>query len=165
MAAHKGQINMGMRFDVDKSSLQQVKAELQSIQKMTVQEFSLKNANMGFKEAQSKLIEIKREANAVQAALDRAFNTNLGSMNVTKFDMELKKADIDLKAVYNDFRMMGATGIQAFQQLSSSVLTSNLQLKQTHKILDNISQTMFNTAKWGLASSVFNNMTSSIQKA
>ena len=165
MAAHKGQINYGVRFDVDKQSLQQVKTELQAIQKMTLQEFSIKNADMGLKEAQNKLIDIKREATALQGVLDRAFNADLGSLNLTKFDNELKKSNIDLQSVYKNFKLAGATGTQEFQKLSSAVLTSNLQLRQTHNILDNIAQTMFNTAKWGIASSAFNNMTSSIQRA
>ena len=165
MAAHKGQINYGVRFDVDKQSLQQVKTELQAIQKMTLQEFSIKNADMGLKEAQNKLIDIKREATALQGVLDRAFNANLGSLNLTKFDNELKKSNIDLQSVYKNFKLAGATGTQEFQKLSSAVLTSNLQLRQTHNILDNIAQTMFNTVKWGIASSAFNNMTSSIQRA
>ena len=165
MAAHKGQINYDVRFNVDSTNLKAIKAELSDIQKMTVQDFSKQNIGMNFHEAQSQLINIKRDAADIQLALDKAFNTSLGSLNIEKFEAELKKANIDLAQVYTNFRSMGSVGIQAFQQLSASVLTSNLRLRETHKILDNISQTMFNTAKWGLASSVFNNMTSSIQQA
>jgi hypothetical protein len=49
--------------------------------------------------------------------------------------------------------------------MASSVLTTNLQLKETHSILNDMGTTMMNTVKWGIASSVMNTFTGSVQQA
>lgn len=161
MATHKGQINMDMRFNVDKSNLQLVKNELQDIQKLTTLELSSKSLNV----TKEQLAQVKYAADAVQTAMEKAFNVNLGTLNITKFQNELTKAGFSLDEVYSRLSSVGAGGMKAFQNISSSILTSNLQLKQTSKILDNIAQTMVNTAKWGAASGIFNNLANSVQKA
>lgn len=161
MATHKGQINMDMRFNVDKSNLQLVKNELQDIQKLTTLELSSKSLNV----TKEQLAQVKYAADAVQTAMEKAFNVNLGTLNITKFQNELTKAGFSLDEIYSRLSSVGAGGMKAFQNISSSILTSNLQLKQTSKILDNIAQTMVNTAKWGAASGIFNNLANSVQKA
>jgi hypothetical protein len=40
-----------------------------------------------------------------------------------------------------------------------------MQLKQTNSLLDSMGKTMINTVKWGIASSVMNSFTGSIQNA
>ena len=49
--------------------------------------------------------------------------------------------------------------------MASQVLNTNLQLKQTNKLLDDMATSMANTVKWGITSSIFNNMTRSVQDA
>jgi len=56
-------------------------------------------------------------------------------------------------------------GENAFRSLTSQVLTTNVQLKETHSLLDNIATTLSNTIKWNLASSAVNTMSQSIQQA
>ena len=54
---------------------------------------------------------------------------------------------------------------QYFNQLQSNVLNTNLQLKNTNKLLDAMATSMANTVKWGITSSIFNKITGSIQSA
>jgi len=54
---------------------------------------------------------------------------------------------------------------QYFNQLQSNVLNTNLQLKNTNKLLDDMATSMANTVKWGVTSAIFNNITNQIQKA
>ena len=42
---------------------------------------------------------------------------------------------------------------------------TNTQIKQTNKLLNSMATSMANTVKWGITSSIFNNITGSIQKA
>lgn len=158
--ANGGRINYTVGFNVDQSGLNQIKSSLASIQQGTTKDFvGLK----GLQDADKKLTEIKGTAAEVEAALNRSFNSNLGTLNISKFNQELKK--LDVKKVYTDFAQLGPVGQNAFRNITSQILTTNLQLKQTNKWLDEMATTMANSVKWGITSSIWNNMTGAVEKA
>lgn len=156
-------INFGIDFKTNDNSLKAIKTELQEIQRLTVQDLTFRNKDLSLSQAKSQLIEIKEEAKSVQEALDRSFSPQLGSINVSKFQQELKKLNLD--KIYNEFSNIGPAGTKAFNQIGSSVLSANLQLKESSKLLDTMALSMKNTIKWGITSKVFDGVTSSIQKA
>ena len=96
-------------------------------------------------------------------ALNKAFNKDLGTMNVVKFNKELQK--LDLNRIHSDFSKAGAAGQNAFRSMTTEILTTNMQLKQSHTLINKMAETMANTVKWGIASSVMNSFTGSVQKA
>lgn len=157
-----GQIQWGMSFKVDKTGLNDLKTELLSIQKLTTADYARgKHAQVG--ELAQELKQVKQSALEVQTALEKSFNTNLGTLNVVKFNQELKRLDINRIAA--DLNKAGASGQSAFRNLVTQTLTTNLQLKETHKLLDSIATSMGNTIKWGVTSSIFNTMTNSVERA
>lgn len=157
------QINFRIGYTVDKSGLNELEKSLQYISKLTSDDLMDLNKGMSLKEANSKLQEIKSSAKQVEEALNRSFNTKLGTLNISKFNSELKKLDIN--RIYRDFSSAGAEGQRAFRKVTSQVLTTNMQLKQTHGFLNNIAETMSNTIKWGVASGAMNTLTNTIQRA
>lgn len=157
-----GQIQWGMSFKVDKTGLNDLKTELLSIQKLTTADYARGKHSPASQLAQE-LKEIKQSATEVQTALEKSFNTNLGTLNVVKFNQELKKLNIN--KIATDFNKVGSSGQSAFRNLVTETLTTNLQLKETHKLLDSIATSMSNTIKWGITSNVFNTMAGSIEKA
>lgn len=157
-----GQIQWGMSFKVDKSGLNDLKTELLSIQKLTTADYARGKHSSASQLAQE-LKQIKQSATEVQTALEKSFNTNLGTLNVVKFNQELKKLDVN--KIVADFNKVGSSGQSAFRNLVTQTLTTNLQLKETHKLLDSIATSMGNTIKWGVTSSIFNTMTSSVERA
>ena len=50
-------------------------------------------------------------------------------------------------------------------QCHNTILKTNVQLKQSNKLLDDMATSMANTVKWGVTSSIFNTITQSISKA
>ena len=159
MATNGGSINYTVKYNVDKTGLNQMKASLQEIFNLSKQDLIKINS----KATDADLAKLKASAKEVESALERAFNPNLGTLNVSKFNQELKK--LDVKRIYQDFNIMGQAGRNAFRNITSDVLTTNMQLKQTHTLLDNMATTMANTIKWGVASSVMNTFTGSVQQA
>ena len=158
--ANGGRIDYTIGFKVDQSGLNQIKANLTSIQQGSTKDFvGLK----GLQDADKKLIEIKKTASDVEAALNRSFNSNLGTLNISKFNQELKK--LDIKKISSDFSQLGPVGQNAFRNITSQILTTNLQLKQTNKWLDEMATTMANSVKWGVTSAIWNNMTGAVEKA
>lgn len=159
MATNGGSINYTVKYNIDKTGLNQMKASLQEIFNLSKQDLIKINS----KATDADLAKLKASAKEVESALERAFNPNLGTLNVSKFNQELKK--LDVKRIYQDFSIMGQAGRNAFRNITSDILTTNMQLKQTHTLLDNMATTMANTIKWGVASSVMNTFTGSVQQA
>ena len=162
MANNGGNITFGIGFNVDKSGLNDLKKSLQDIQKATTKDLV---GNLGSNEAKKALADVKRSASEIEQALRKAYNPTINATNISKFNQQLAKTGTDLNTVYQNFAKLGTTGQTAFTQLASNILTTNVRLKETHSLLDSMGQTMVNTVKWGIASSVMNTFTGSIQNA
>ena len=147
-------IDFGVHFNTDKSSLAEVQKAFQKLQ-------DIKPAN--FKGSKEELVQIKLQALKVENALTKAFNVKLGSLNVEKFKNELKGLNID--KIYTDLSRLGSQGQVAFSKMATSMMTTNLQLRETHSLINSMGTTMMNTVKWGIASSVMNNFTQSVSQA
>ena len=150
----QNRIDFGVHFNTDKSSLEDVKKSLQALQNIKLTDF---------KGSREELVAIKTEALKVQAALTSAFNVKIGSLNIEKFKKELDGLNID--KLYTDFSRLGSAGQVAFSKMATSMMTTNLQLKETHSLINSMGTTMMNTVKWGIASSVMNNFTQSVSQA
>ena len=156
MPSNQTNINIGVKYNVDQSSVNAVKKSLQDLQ-------NIKPAN--FSGTKNQLDDIKKTAKQVQSALDAAFNVNLNSLNIQTFNQQLRTAGLSVDRIYQKFSSAGAQGQVAFSKMASSVLTTNLQLKQTKSLITSMGETMTNTIKWGIASSVMNNFTNSVRQA
>ena len=156
MANSKDDIRLRVGYDIDQSSLKQVSKSLQNLQ-------NIKPSS--FKGTKDQLDQVKETAKKVEQALTSAFNVKLNSVNISQFNQNLETARLDINKIYTEFSKAGTQGKVAFSQMASSVLNTNLQLKQTHSLINSMGETMANTVKWGIASSVMNSFTSSVQQA
>ena len=59
----------------------------------------------------------------------------------------------------------GTAGVTAYNNFASAILNTNIELKQTSATLDKMAITLKNTIRYGISSSIFNNLSNSIQKA
>lgn len=157
------QIRFKVGYEVDKNGLNEIKNSLQAIQKLTSSDLISLNKGMDLSTANQQLVQIKQTASQVQSALSRSFNSDLGTLNISKFNSELK--NLDINRFYNDFNNAGTAGQTAFRNITSQILTTNMQLKQTHNLLDEMATTMANTVKWGIASSIMNTFSNNVQRA
>ena len=158
--AKNSQVNVGIKFKSDtkevENSLSKLKQSLTEISNINITNFSGKEQD---------LKQIQKTAKQVKNALEQAFNPTLNTINIESFYNSLKKSNITIKQVYTSFSQLGATGEIAFANLTKEIFGTNLKLKQTHSLLDSMSKTMVNTVKWGIASSVMNTFTQSVQGA
>lgn len=158
MATNGGRINYTIGYSVDKTGLQELQSVFQRIANMPNNLGSSEKLNQG-------LIKASQTASKLDQILERTFNVNLGSLNVTKFNQELAKAGMTLQSVKSDLEGAGRLGPSAWARLSNAILGTNLQLKQSSKFLDSMALTLFNTAKWTVASKAINTITGSVQRA
>ena len=151
-----GTIKFGVGFETDQTSLNKLKKSLQDLQKIKLGDF---------KGSAKDLDQMQQTAKKVQIALEKAFNPTLNTTNVKIFQSELQKTVGSIDQVYNKLKLAGPQGEVAFHQMATEVLTTNLKLKETNSLIDSMGKTMVNTVKWGIASSIMNTFTQSVQGA
>lgn len=148
---------------VDKTAFTELRKEIQALRGLTEKDLVKLGSASDFQEAKKQLAAIQSSATTVETALNKAFSPKLGTVSLSKFNNELKK--MNLQNIADDFSKAGAAGTAAFRSLTTNVLTTKIQIKETHKVLDDMGKTLSNTIKWGLSSSAWNTMTGSFQKA
>ena len=149
--AKGGTIEYGIKFNLDKTNLNALKTSLMEINKLTAEKIMNINPEMNLSEAINQLNQVKGTAGIVENALKNAFNPKIGTLNLNDFNLSLSKANLDLNSIYKQFASVGVIGQQSFRNLTTELLTTNLQLKQSHNLLDEMATTMGNTIKWGIA--------------
>lgn len=154
--ASQNRINFQLGFTVDKSGLEQMQSLFQQIANKAKEPGN--QLNTGLQQA-------AKTATTLDGILEKTFNTELGSLNVTKFNQEMSKAGLTLKGVKADLSNAGNQGATAFNRLSQAILGTNLQLKQSNQTLDKMFVTLKNTIRYGISSSLFNNVVGAIEKA
>ena len=157
MASNYSQINLGIKTNVDLSSIQKLKAELQQVRAIA------DNADFGFN-AQS-INDIIHSANTLENALTSAFDVDLNTINIEKFNKYIKQSGLSLSQIQKDLASTGPVGQQAFLTATSSLLKMNTALKQTNKFLDDIATSFGNTVRWSIMSGIVNNISSTIQQS
>lgn len=165
MATKAGDITFGVGFQVDKTGLQQVQQQLQQLQSGLKTTDIMKINNSSLQEAIQQLTKIQSTAQDVQNVMTKAFNPKIGSLNLSKFQSELKIAGHSIESIYKDFNMAGAAGQAAFRSVATQTLTANVQLKEHNKLLLDMGKTLANSFKYTVSYGVLNNLTGAIQSA
>ena len=170
--ANGGNINYNVRFNADTSGLNRPVQELQKIQESlkAVQKINIQLATAGkapeeIQQIIRDLTEAQNAAKLVETALKKSFSTKLNTFNITNFNNELKKSGTNITEIGQKLMKSGAVGAAAFRNIENQIGKVNLQVKQSNKLFDEMATTMMNSIKWGITSSIWNNMTGSIEKA
>ena len=163
--ANGGSIKYNIGFNVDKSGLNQLKSSLQEIKNMTAKDFMNITGGNDLTKAKKELDEIHRTLGKVDAAFEAAFNSDLGTLNIAKFNQTLSNSGLTIQKIQADLARTGTAGQNAFRNMTSQILTTNMKLKESHTLIDSMATTMANTIKWGAASSVMNSFTGTVQRA
>ena len=159
-----GQIKYSVGFDIQKEGLNQLKASLQELQKLTEKDLMRIN-DSDLETARKDLHQIRVQAQNVRTALRDSFNAKLNTHNIESFNQSLEGAHTTIEKIYKAWSAGGTAGQNAFRSLSSQVLSTNIQLKQTNTMLDRVAQTFVNVAKYNFANTVFRGLSSSVQQA
>lgn len=151
-------ITIGLDFDVNLTELNKLKAELNTIIATS------KNPGKSI-QLTEELKQAGIAAEQLEHILNDAWNPKLGQLDLSKFNKSVKEVYGNLSNLKKIFESEQQLGVSAFNNLSKAILNTNTQMKKTNKLLDSMATSMANTVKWGITSSIFNNITGSIQKA
>lgn len=166
MATNGGRIDYTIGFKLDKKGIEGAKQALQEIQKLTPQKLVQMNPSefgKGLNEATKTVIKLKDYAKELQLAFTKAFNPLTGQTNLVKLNQELNADTV--RKFANECSRIGIEGEKAFLQFSSGALTANTQIAKTKSLLDSMGETLTNTLKWSLSSSLINRFVGSFQQA
>lgn len=158
-------ITWNVGFNVDKSQLKEVNKELKALQNLTMGQLLEFKPHLNLTEAKTELTKIKNDALHLEQAFNKAFNPQLGTVNLKTLNKELDGIKDILPSINKTLSSTGVVGTQAFSRMASSIMESKLQLKESNKFLDDMSKTMSNTIKWGITSRIFNGIAESVQNA
>lgn len=153
-----GRINFQVNMDVKKNGLKDLIEPLKQVQSKMNSISSNSNLDEPFKEAAS-------AAKQLESIINSSWNDKLNQLNLNQFNQSIKTSFKDVESLKNILTQAGPEGQAAFNQVASAVLNTNVQLRESNKLLDSMATSMANTVKWGITSSIFNNITSSIQHA
>ena len=157
-----GRIDYTVGFKVDSNQLNGLKTQLQQVQ--TLARNALNGINpSGIVAGEKELQAAINSAQQLEVALNNAFNPKLGTLNISKFNQSL--SGMDLNRVYQDMSKIGNVGTNAFRSMTSQVLSTNMQLKQSSQFLNNMATTLGNAIKWTASSAAIRTFTSSVGKA
>lgn len=152
-----GRIDFQVGFKTDKSGLNQLNKVLWDIQD--------KLSNATGRQINNGLGQAADSAKKLQSILNEAWNSKLGQLNLDKVNQGIKDAYGSVQKLSQSLDGAGKEGRQAFNTLASGVLNTNLQIKESNALLNDFADTFGKTVKYGIASSVFNNIKNSLQQA
>ena len=151
-------INLQIGYIVDSSGLKQLEKDLQKIQAAA----SMKSNSGGLTQ---QMKEAGQTAQQLSKIMESVYNKDLGTLNVSKFDKSLKNSGLTMKELQTKLAGIGTIGSRAYNELASSILGTNLQIKKSSKMLDEMAQSFKNTITWGISSSLFNSVGDAIRQA
>ena len=179
MGSQRNIIDWTLKFEMDRNGFKQISQEFANL-KTIIDDLSSSDSKIGqnvskdltglqgtAKQAvgltKQELKALKDEIGAIETALSKSFNKNLGTLNVSTFNKEITNSKINLQDFYRKLNSpeIGQKGPQAFRRLTAEILGTNLQLRQTSEFMNNLMVSFSNTVKWGITSSIFNNITNS----
>lgn len=149
-------VDFQVGFSVDKNGLNNISSIFKQIQ---AEAANAKLTGNLTKELEQASIAAKQLENI----LNGAWNSKLGQLDLSKVNNGIKQTYGSVQQLQTHLNSIGQGN--AFNQLAREILHTNNQLKQSNKLLDDMATSMANTIKWGITSSIFNNITNSIQQA
>lgn len=112
--------------------------------------------------------ELREAANAAKdltTHLQNAVNVNTGKLDLNKFSQSLSQSKQSLSDLYTSLSKAGLQGQQAFLQLASSIAASESQVLNLSSKVKDLGQTLKNTVKWQLSSSLVHGFMGAMQHA
>lgn len=194
MSRQNSSIDWDLRFKINKQDFTQVKKELEGLQEQlnSLAQLKLQMANApyqtngekdvldiaqrmkeihtsreDFKKLAEEQMKAANEISKLMNVLDKSFNKDLGTLNLKTFNKAVEETQLDLKALYKSMNSDAAPdhARKLFRDLTTDILSTNVQLKQTSALFNSLMVSLKNTVQWGITSSIFNSITNSIQGA
>lgn len=152
------QIKFDVGFNFNKSDLNTLTTALKNIQNEVNKANLTGNLTDGLKQAGV-------AASQLESILNQAWNSKLGQLDLSKVNNNIKATYGSVANLKTMLEGSGAAGAAAYNRFASSVLNTNVQLKQSNKLINDMATTLGNTFRYGISSSIINRLAGSIETA
>lgn len=161
MAKQLNQVSVNLSFNAD---ISKAKAQLQDLQNQ------LNNLVLNTKINQNSSMAGQIQSAVKSAAelnvyLQKATNIKTGSLDFSKLNESLKRSNKSLEKYAEDLIKLGPEGQRAFQSLAESIVNSEIPLKRSNVLLNEMWTTLKNSARWQISSSILHGFMGSVQSA
>ena len=154
------QLNINLGFTADISQAQaNIQALTQSLRQISsIQPFG----GVGL----SKDLQVAvNSAKSLEQHLSNAFNTKTGNFDLNKLNLSLRQSGESLSALSAGLLRAGENGERAFMNVQKSLSTANVQITKSNSMLAQFANTLKNTARWQLSSSLLHGFISGLNQA
>lgn len=97
--------------------------------------------------------------------LKNATNVNTGKLNLVEFNKSIEASGRSMSQLITTLAQGGNVGQQAFRQLTAAIANTQVPIKQTNTLLNNMMTTLKNTVKWELSSAAVHSLESALSGA
>ena len=151
-------INVKVGYTVDKTGLNEIKKQLTDLRLEAAQAKLSGNLTKDLEAA-------SKAASQLEDILNSAWNNKLNQLDLSKVNTGIKNTYGNVQNLQQALVKSGSSGATAYNNFAMQVLNTNVQLKRTSETLDKMAITFKNTVRYGISSSIFNNLSNSVQKA
>lgn len=157
MAKYSSTVTYNLKTTLDRTGLVQLQSELQKIS-------TLINANQskGFINS-AQASEAVAQINKVKKALNSAFDTRVGMLNLKSFNSQLTSMTGGMTGLYNSFALAGVQGKLAFTSLIGQMSQAGTAAKSVNSTMQKFVNTVGNVARWYGISQGIRAITSSVK--
>lgn len=154
-----GQVNIGVNLDFTAQNLASIQKQLSS----TIDAIEENGVKLGL--SPETISQMKAEVSKLSESIVKNFNNTTGKINFDRVRTDLENAGVSAAGLGAKLQTVGVNGQSAFNSISKSAYTFEAKIKNTESLLYKFSQTLNNTIKWNISSSIVNQFSGEIQKA
>ena len=157
MAGNRQQFTLQFNADTTqaKKDIQNLLKSLNNVQKINLDSLGITQ----------EIREASQAAQELGIHLKTATNATTGQLNLVEFNNSIKASGQSVAQLMGTLANGGQAGQQAFQQMASAIANTQVPIKQTNALLNNMMTTLKNTVKWELSSSVVHGLESAFGNA
>ena len=154
-----GQVNIGVNLDFTAQNLASIQKQLSS----TIDAIEENGVKLGL--SPETISQMKAEVSKLSESIVKNFNNTTGKINFDRVRTDLENAGVSAAGLGAKLQTVGVNGQSAFNSITKSAYTFEAKIKNTESLLYKFSQTLNNTIKWNISSSIVNQFSGEIQKA
>lgn len=161
MAKYSNVIEYKVKTVLDGTGLSKLQAELAKTENMLQSWSSKKMGNPHIKEWEASVAVLEK----VRGAINRAYNSDIKALNISKFNKELEATEFKAKGIGTALSNAGVVGQKAFNSLIARTASLDTGLKNINSTATKLATTFKNTVRWGLSASLFEGFMSGVHEA
>lgn len=146
-----------------KANITDVQGQLNKL-KTTLSELATKPLTLG-NALTPELREASQAAATLQTHLKQALDPNTGKLDLSRLNLSLKNSGQNAQKLAQSLINGGQQGKEAFMEVSNAVLNAQKSMIKTNTVLKKFADTLMNTVRWQISSSLLTGFTSALSTA